>query len=188
MPPRFVLGLGNPGAAYAGTRHNVGFDVVDALQRSARLPDWRPWQQVLFSRGRLRGHDLVLVKPQTYMNLSGEAAGPLLRFYRAELGETLVVHDELDLLPGVLRLKVGGGDAGHRGLASLSRHLGPGYVRLRLGVGRPAPGHPAADYVLAAPRPAERALLQDAGIAAMLAVDSILDDGLAVAMNRFNRR
>ena len=188
MALRFVVGLGNPGAAYEGSRHNVGFAVLDALRQAARLPEWRPWQQVAISRGRLAGVETLLLKPQTFMNLSGEAAGPLLRFYQADVAELIVVHDELDLLPGVVRLKQGGGDAGHRGLQSLSRHLSADYLRVRVGIGRPPASRPTADYVLAQPRGDEQPLLQEAQIAAMLAVEAILEHGLSAAMNRTNRR
>jgi PTH1 family peptidyl-tRNA hydrolase len=161
--PWLVVGLGNPGAKYAGHRHNLGYRVVDRLAADVggQFSAARARAQVLTGRlghqGGLPGPRVILAKPQTFMNESGGPVAGLVRFYRVPLERLLVVHDELDLALGVLRLKRGGGEGGHNGLKSISKSLGTrDYGRVRLGIGRPPGSMDPADYVLSDPRGAER--------------------------------
>src|SRR5919108_4744748 len=146
-----VVGLGNPGREYADTRHNVGFMVADELARRFG-GSWRGKFSGELAQVRLDGLRLALLKPQTYMNESGRSVGAALRFFKLEPDAILVVHDEVDLEPGRLQARFGGGLAGHNGLRSVASHLRtPDFLRLRIGVGRPGRGdpRPVADYVLA---------------------------------------
>ena len=134
------VGLGNPGARYALQRHNVGFMVADAI---AEVHGFAPWQKKfrsLVSEGRVGRHRILLVKPQTYMNDSGDAVAQALRFYKLGLDALTVFHDELDLAPMKVKVKLGGGTAGHNGLRSIDSHLGPEFRRVRIGIGHPGPG------------------------------------------------
>ncbi len=132
-----VVGLGNPGGEYAHTRHNIGFMVVDAIHERHGFAPWRLRYEGLVSEGILDGTKCYLVKPQTFMNLSGTCVQPLLQFYKIPISDVIVIHDELDLDVGEMRMKQGGGDAGHNGLKSISRALGGTYHRLRIGIGHP---------------------------------------------------
>ena len=133
-----VVGLGNPDAKYRGTRHNVGFEVVDLLAERATTTLSEKKFKAQMAKARLGGTDVVLLEPQTYMNLSGESVGPALGFYKLGVEQVLVVHDELDLELGKCRLKKGGGHGGHNGLRSLIQHLPSAeFIRVRVGIGRP---------------------------------------------------
>ena len=146
---KLIVGLGNPGKEYAETRHNVGFMVADGVQNAYGLPAFTKKCKGLVSKGRVAGEDVVVLKPQTFMNLSGESVQAAVAFYKLKAGDVLVIHDELDMLPGQLKFKVGGGDAGHNGLKSITQLLGTAdYARLRFGIGRPAHKAQVADYVL----------------------------------------
>lgn len=187
-----VLGLGNPGERYAGTRHNVGADAVHELARrhDARLKaDGKVSAAV--ADVRIGATRVVLAVPSTYMNESGRAAAALVRRCRLEdLSHLVVVHDELDLDPGRMKLKVGGGLAGHNGLRSIHDHLhSAGFVRVRLGVGKP-PGGPGrgADWVLSKVRGAAREELAVMVAEAADAVETLAVDGVDVAMQRYNQR
>lgn len=145
---KLFIGLGNPGAKYAGHRHNIGFMAVDAIHRAHGFGPWRRKFQAEVAEGTLDGAKVWLVKPQTYMNLSGQAAGEAMRYLKLSPGDLWVFHDELDLAPGKLRVKTGGGHAGHNGLRSLHQHVGPDYNRVRLGIGHPGQKELVAPYVL----------------------------------------
>lgn len=145
---RLLVGLGNPGADYAGTRHNIGFMAVDAIARRHDFAPWRSRFQGQVAEGRLGTDKVLALKPMTFMNLSGQAVGEALRFYRLEAADLVAFHDDLDLVPGKLRMKQGGGHAGHNGLRSLDAHIGPEYWRCRLGIGHPGERDRVADYVL----------------------------------------
>ncbi len=180
-----IVGLGNPGPRYAGNRHNVGFML---LERLARRFDAGPWREKF--KGRLaEGHcegvgKVLLLAPQTFMNLSGESVRPALAFYKLPPERLLVLHDELDLPFGTVRLKVGGGTAGHNGLKSLVRHLGGGgFVRLRFGIGRPSGEQRVEAYVLSDFGALERAQLPDVLARGEEAVVRCLRDGPQAAMN-----
>ncbi|MBI3275485.1 MAG: aminoacyl-tRNA hydrolase, partial [Methylocystis sp.] len=142
------VGLGNPGRAYARNRHNIGFMAAEAIAARHAFGPPRARFQGAAREGTIAGERVILLKPQTYMNESGRSVGEAARFYRLSLGEIVVLHDELDLDPGKCRVKVGGGDAGHNGLRSISAHIGADYKRVRLGIGRPADKALVHPYVL----------------------------------------
>lgn len=132
-----LVGLGNPGSQYAGHRHNVGFMAVDAIHRKHGFAPWRRKFQAEVSDGVFAGEKCLLIKPQTYMNESGRSVGEAMRFFKLEPNDVLVIHDEVDLAPGKLRMKAGGGAAGHNGLRSIGAAIGQDFRRLRIGVGKP---------------------------------------------------
>lgn len=138
--PLLIAGLGNPGPDYARNRHNAGFMAVDCLHESYGFGPWRAKFQGLMAEGRIGKRKTYLVKPQTYMNLSGDCVGAAVRFLKLPLSAVVVFHDEMDLAAGKLKAKTGGGDAGHNGLRSITATLGPDYRRVRIGVGHPAGG------------------------------------------------
>jgi PTH1 family peptidyl-tRNA hydrolase len=142
------VGLGNPGRAYAGNRHNIGFMAADAIARLHRFPAFRGRFKGLASEAVLGGEKVLLLKPETYMNDSGRAVQEAARFYKIALNDVVVFHDELDLLPGKLRVKLGGGNAGHNGLRSISECIGNDYRRVRIGIGHPGDKNRVHDYVL----------------------------------------
>ena len=160
VAPRLVVGLGNPGAEYEDNRHNLGFWFIDRLAQDLKV--------VLAPQGKFFGHvgrlgDLWLLKPTTFINRSGQAVVALARFYKIIPDEILVVHDELDLQPGVIRLKQGGGNGGHNGLKDIQAHLTtPDFWRLRLGIGHPGERNEVVNYVLKAPRREEQELIDPA--------------------------
>ncbi|MEZ5842334.1 MAG: aminoacyl-tRNA hydrolase [Hyphomicrobiaceae bacterium] len=145
---RLIVGLGNPGSKYAGNRHNVGFMALDAIAERHGLPAWRKRFQGLATDGEIDGERVVLLKPQTYMNESGRAVGEAARFLKITTADVIVLHDELDLEPGKLKVKTGGGNAGHNGLRSITAHLDNEYVRVRLGIGHPGHKDLVSSYVL----------------------------------------
>jgi peptidyl-tRNA hydrolase, PTH1 family len=185
-----VVGLGNPGREYAKNRHNLGFLVVELLADKTGAEPWRKKFSAEICKTRLGSEDALLLKPQTYMNLSGDSVQPCAAFHKIETAEILVVHDELDLPLGTVRLKLGGGHAGHNGLRSLIGRLGPDFRRIRVGVGRPAAdfrGDPA-DWVLTDFRPDEREIARQSVETAAEAVLDIAARGWQAAMNTRNTR
>ncbi len=185
-----VVGLGNPGAEYVGTRHNVGFEVVELLARRHGGSLRNGKEKALVDEVRV-GPDrrrVALAEPQTYMNLSGESVAPLVRRYGIEdLHRLVIVHDELDLPLGRLKVKLGGGLAGHNGLRSIKAHLHTDeFVRVRIGVGKPPSKDHGADHVLKKVGKAERQVLAAAAEVAADAVEVILAEGVDPAMARFN--
>lgn len=187
-----VAGLGNPGPRYEGTRHNAGFLVVDELYRRTRQPGgWRERFGGLAALVDWGDETALAVKPQTYMNRSGQCVQALLAFYKLGKDRLIVVHDELDLPFGELRLKLGGGDGGHNGVKSITAQLGGAeYSRLRFGIGRPPPefAGDAAGFVLEAFAAAERADLDNLVARAADALTLVARVGLDAAMNQVNRR
>jgi PTH1 family peptidyl-tRNA hydrolase len=182
-----VVGLGNPGKKYEGNRHNVGFRVVEALRSADALPEWRE----KFSGRFTKGDVYALLEPLTFMNLSGDSLQPCAAFLKVAPSEIIVVHDELDLPWRDVRLKLGGGHAGHNGLRSIIQRLGtPDFVRVRVGIGRPPPGFQGdvADYVLRDFDMAERAELPGVVDDAVAAVRKVLAGGTSAAMNVVNTR
>jgi PTH1 family peptidyl-tRNA hydrolase len=185
--PWLVIGLGNPGPQYAGNRHNAGFMVLDLLaaRAGAKFKSHKAHAEVIESR--LAGERAVLAKPRTFMNTSGGPGAALRDFFKAPVERIIVVHDELDLAPGALRLKLGGSDNGHNGLKSLRQSLGSGeFYRVRVGVGRPPGRQDPADFVLRDFSAAER---KDLGVQlerAADAVEALIGQGLAAAQNEFN--
>lgn len=184
---KLVVGLGNPGEAYANTRHNIGFVVIDALADACSAPAFGKKFRSLASNGTQGTEKFLLLKPQTYMNVSGEAVQEAAAYYRIAPPQIIVVHDEMDLPFGQIRVKIGGGNAGHNGLASLTQMLGTNdYVRLRFGIGRSAV-IPARDYVLGRFSSEENEALPAMITRAVAAVLDIGKDGPQKAMNIYNR-
>jgi PTH1 family peptidyl-tRNA hydrolase len=183
-----VLGLGNPGARYERTRHNAGFLVVDRLAERVGADVTRKQHGALVGSAEVDGARLVLAKPQSYMNLSGQPAASLRGFLKLATTDVVVVHDEVDLPFGSVRLKRGGGHGGHNGLRDLSEKLGPEYARVRVGVSRPPLGRDAAEHVLANWTADEQVLLDEILDRAADAVVSVVRVGLDEAMNSVNQR
>ena len=185
-----MVGLGNPGAAYAGTRHNVGADVVALLaeRHGGRLKAGKERAQV--AEVRIDGRRVVLAVPETFYNEAGQAAGLLVRRHGIDdPAKVVVVHDEMDLPPGKIKVKVGGGLAGNNGLKSIKAHLKTdAFLRVRLGIGKPPGRQEGADHVLRRPGKAERAELDVALAEAADAVELIATDGAEAAQGRFNQR
>jgi PTH1 family peptidyl-tRNA hydrolase len=146
---RLIVGLGNPGAKYARNRHNIGFMAVDAIQeRHSTFAPWRSRFQAEVSEGMLDGEKVLLMKPQTFMNESGRAVGEAARFFKISPADVVVLYDELDLAPGKVRVKTGGGSGGHNGIRSIDAHLGKDYVRVRMGIGHPGHKDRVTSHVL----------------------------------------
>lgn len=190
--PFLIVGLGNPGGQYEETRHNVGFQVVDALARQWGASRFQKKFSGLLGECQAEGGaKVLLLKPQTYMNLSGDSVQPTVAFYKIDpVTSVLVVSDDLDLPTGRLRLRKSGGSGGHNGLKSIIQSLGTeGFARLRVGIGRPeTTGPQVKDHVLAAPSKAERELIQRAVDRAAQAAAAVVKDGVEKAMNVFNQR
>jgi len=152
-----ITGLGNPGKDYADTRHNIGFMAIDSIYARGGFSPWKEKFKALIAEGIIDGQKVLLVKPQTFVNNSGEALQPLMQFYKLQLGDIMVFHDDMDLAPGKIRIKTGGSSGGHNGLKSIEAHCGKDYQRVRLGIGHPEHDHetvvnfvlgkfPAADH------------------------------------------
>jgi PTH1 family peptidyl-tRNA hydrolase len=161
MTMKLFVGLGNPGEKYAGNRHNIGYMAVDRIAADHGFAPWRAKFQGWTSEGTLGGEKVVLLKPGTFMNLSGQSVGEAMRFFKLAPADITVFHDELDLAPGKARVKMGGGHAGHNGLRSLHAHIGEAYQRVRLGIGHPGHKDRVAGYVLSDFAKAEQDWLDD---------------------------
>ena len=185
-----LVGLGNPGREYEGSRHNVGFMAADALRRAEGWADFKPKFSGVWTRGELGSEAVALLKPQTYMNLSGDSVQPAAAFLKVSPQNVIVVHDELDLAWRDVRLKAGGGHAGHNGVRSIVQRLGADFVRVRVGVGKPPSGFrgDGADWVLSRFDASEAAELPDVIDAALAAVRLVVSHGIAEAMKRVNAR
>ena len=185
--PALIVGLGNPGPEYAGTRHNVGFRIVDELARRHGLKWERQRLKAIQARGRIAGHDVVLAKPQTYMNASGTSVAQLVKWYKTSLDQVLVISDDIDLPFGQLRLRAEGSAGGQRGLASILQQLRTTAVpRLRVGIGRPQWGEPRG-YVLSRFTKEQADALPELVGRATDATELWLTDGIIAAMNHYNR-
>ncbi|MCX7781588.1 MAG: aminoacyl-tRNA hydrolase [Negativicutes bacterium] len=184
---KLIVGLGNPGQEYSATRHNVGFMAVDELAGRWQAAAWRSRFDALVAEHR-GTEPVLLVKPQTYMNLSGTAVAALARWYKLKTEDIIVIYDDLDLPVGKLRLRGQGGAGGHRGIESLLVHLGQDtFSRVRIGIGRPPQGWETANYVLGRFAPEEQPLIVEAVGRAADAVEYILRHGLVKAGNVFNK-
>jgi PTH1 family peptidyl-tRNA hydrolase len=187
---RLLVGLGNPGLEYEGSRHNAGFWWLDAAARSlrARLAPERSYYGLVARVNRPNG-PLWLLEPMTYMNLSGKSVAALARFFKIEPSEILVAHDELDLQPGQLKLKLGGSPAGHNGLKDIHAQLGtPDYWRLRLGIGHPGVKSEVINYVLRKPTSDERAAIEKAIALSLTALDLLLDGDMQRATMKIHAK
>ena len=186
---KLIVGLGNPGAKYAETRHNIGFMVVTALAEQAGIAMKRKGFQACYGVGRIDGAEVTLLLPQTYMNRSGDSVAPACQSLGVAPGDLIVVHDEIDLPFGSLRVKVAGGHGGHNGLRSIGAALGDsGYNRLRMGIGRPPEGGDVSGYVLSRFNSEERSQLKGCVDTAVEALTAILREGAQAAMNSYNNR
>lgn len=186
---RIIVGLGNPGTEYAGTRHNLGFNLIAELasRLSAEQPRLRP--KGLMARATHQGEPVVLFQPLTYMNLSGQAVKPLAASLGVQPEEILVASDDLDLPLGQIRLRAGGGAGGHRGVASIIENLGsPDFARLRMGIGRPPQDMDVVDYVLRRFDQEDGAVARDMIENAAAAAVTWVEVGITEAMNRYNRK
>lgn len=185
-----IVGLGNPGSAYEGTRHNVGFMTIDRLAHYWQATDFRLEHQALVAKYRhATAGPVLLVKPQTYMNFSGVAVAALLAWYKVTVDNMVVIYDDVDLPLGRIRLRLQGSSGGHRGVASIMAHCRrDDFRRVRIGVGRPPAGMDTADYVMARFAATEQPVIAQAVETAAAAVACILAEGMERAMNKFNRR
>jgi len=183
-----IVGLGNPGSPYARTRHNVGFWLLDQLAASGA--DLRVESKFQAEVGTLKfgGRRVALLKPTTYMNLSGQAVGAYARYYKIQPAAILVVHDELDLAPGTVRLKRGGGHGGHNGLRDITAQIGAEFLRLRLGIGHPGSADKVVEYVLGNPPTDDRLAIEDAIGRGLLVMPEIVAGQTDKIMNQLNRR
>jgi PTH1 family peptidyl-tRNA hydrolase len=188
MSTKLIVGLGNPGPKYQWTRHNAGFMVLDRLSYRAGIPITRKTFSGLYGEGNHREERLLLLKPQTFMNLSGRSVNPALHFHRLSLQDLIVIHDDLDIPFGQVKLKEGGGHAGHNGLRSLLQELGSGqFIRIRVGIGRPLQGD-AADYVLSTFNRDEMGHLPRLLDGVVDLLELLLTEGIPKAMSLYNNR
>lgn len=184
---KIIVGLGNPGNEYAKTRHNVGFMLVDALSEHLNITLWKDKFNAKIAEGRIGAEKILLVKPQTYMNNSGEAVGPLMRWYKLEPKNIIAAHDDMDIPAGTIRIRKKGSSGGHNGIKSLITYIGDeNFARIRLGIGRPLPGWSVINHVLA-PFPEQDKIKVDKAIKYLIpAIECIISDGLDIAMNKYN--
>ena len=176
-----IVGLGNPGAKYEDTRHNAGFLCVDELHKAYNFPPFVEKYKAHFSKGKIDGHDVCLLKPQTFMNLSGKSVAAFLQFFKLPLENVFVIHDDLDLDPGRLRVKHGGGHGGHNGLKSLDACIGKNYGRIRLGIGRSPFKGDTSNYVLGTFSKEERQIMDQSCEKISDALPELLKDPLSPA-------
>jgi PTH1 family peptidyl-tRNA hydrolase len=181
-----IVGLGNPGKKHQKNRHNIGFMAVDRLAGQNEIPLGKVQSKAVLGNGRIAGQQVILAKPQTYMNRSGDSVGPLVNYYRVPLENVLVIYDELDLPFGTLRLRQSGGSGGHNGMKSIINHLGQDFPRMRLGIGRPPGRMEPADFVLRDFRGQELEVADTLLNDAVLAVETYLTDGIDLAMTKHN--
>ncbi|MDD3654113.1 MAG: aminoacyl-tRNA hydrolase [Desulfotomaculaceae bacterium] len=187
---KIIVGLGNPGREYALTRHNIGFMVIDRLALALKVKLEKKLLKSLVGQVQIGGEKVILVKPQTYVNLSGEAVGALINWYRLTASDLLVVYDDLDLPPGKLRIRPGGSSGGHKGVQSIIQIIGTeSFPRMRVGIGRPTvPEFETADYVLGQISGSEVQIFNEVLKLAPEAVHCIVREGIERAMNLYNRR
>ena len=188
-PLKLIVGLGNPGTEYARTRHNAGFRFVDELaRRHGALFRSEPRHRAEVARARIGDAELWLLKPMNYMNHSGDPVRSVASFYKVPLASILVAYDELDFPAGVVRLRQGGGAAGHNGMRDVIAQMGDGFWRLRIGIGHPGDRSQVLDYVLGRPPVAEAQLIHEAIVAAADAIPLLLVQGAQIAMHQLHSR
>lgn len=181
-----IVGLGNPGREYETSKHNTGFQVIDALAEAWGVTLWQDQMKALVAQTMVNGEKIILVKPQTFMNNSGEAVGPLMRWYKIDQPDVYVIYDDMDLPVGRLRIRKNGSDGGHNGIKSLFANGCTDFTRFRVGIGRPLPHRTVIDHVLT-PFPEELIPAYKAGIKdAVTAIEGCLELGVDKGMNRFN--
>src|SRR5215813_13667460 len=183
-PLKLIVGLGNPGTEYARTRHNAGFQFLDELaRRHGAVFRSEPRHRAELARARIGESELWLLKPMNYMNRSGDPVRSVASFYKVPVGAILIAYDDLDFPAGVVRLKQGGGAAGHNGMRDVIAQMGDGFWRLRIGIGHPGDRAQVLDYVVGRPSAMDTQLMRDAIVAAADAVPVMLRDGAQIAMN-----
>lgn len=185
-----IVGLGNPGKQYAHTRHNVGFDTIDVLADKYRIDVDSKKFKALYGKGVIEGQKVILAKPQTYMNLSGESVRELIDFFKIdETSELIVIYDDISLEPGQLRIRTKGSAGGHNGIKNIISHLGgQEFLRVKVGVGEKPKGYDLADYVLGHFSKEERTLVEDSMKRGAEAVVKLMTEGTDAAMNEYNRK
>ena len=186
---KMIIGLGNPGKEYVNTKHNVGFMVIDAIAKELNETVEKKQCQALTQVVNWDGEKILLVKPQTYMNLSGQSVMELLNYYNDRIDDLLVIHDDLDLPPGQLRFKQGGGAGGHNGIKNIIAHLGTNvFQRIKVGVGEKPKEYDLADYVLGHFSKEDKVKMEDGYKATMDSIEMILMGDIDAAMNRYNKK
>jgi peptidyl-tRNA hydrolase, PTH1 family len=186
---KLIIGLGNPGSSYLNTRHNVGFHVLDEIASKLKLKIKKNKGQSKIARGTWENEDLILAKPQTYMNRSGYAVHSLLQIFHVPLEDCWVIHDDLDLPPGRLRIKRGGGTGGHKGIASIMEDLGTGnFIRFKIGIGRPLDARPVERFVLEPFEEEEREAVLKSYAITVEAVFHAMNNPIDVTMNYYNQK
>jgi len=182
-----IIGLGNPGKAYANNRHNIGYRCINKLAKLQGIPLAQRGCQAQFGIGQIAGSKVVLARPRTFMNLSGRSVKLLMQRFQATPSDVLVIHDDLDLPLGKLRLYSGGGSGGHKGVESIITEVGSrDFARVRVGIGRPEEGGDAIDYVLSDFSPGEQAVIEETIVRVADAVLCLLREGIVAAMNKYN--
>jgi PTH1 family peptidyl-tRNA hydrolase len=186
---KLIVGLGNPGKEYSGSRHNLGFRCINHLAKAHGIGIDKRQCQAQLGVGRIAGVQVVLAKPRTYMNLSGKSVHMMMDRFKAKREDIVVIHDDLDLPLGRIRLYANGGPGGHKGVESIIAALGSrDFIRIRVGVGRPPPGMDPVDFVLLDFSPTDRMVIEEAIAKVGEAVPFLLKEGLAAAMNKYNQR
>lgn len=184
---KMIAGLGNPGAEYAQTKHNVGFMLLDTLAKHLEAPEWKTKRDALVTETRIGAEKALLVKPLTYMNDSGRAIGPLLAWYKLRPEDLIVAHDDMDIPVGMIRIRKKGSAGGHNGMKSVLYHMqDENFPRVRIGIGRPPVGWTVIKHVLTPFSPDDRILIDEVIDRLVPAVECIVRDGVDLAMNRFN--
>lgn len=184
---KIIVGLGNPGPEYKDTKHNVGWMLVDALADRLSAGSWRSMEKGLVADARIGTEKVLLVKPQTYMNCSGECIGPILRYYKLELEDLIVCHDDMDIPAGTVRIRKKGSAGGHNGIKSTITHVGgEKFIRVRIGIGRPLPQWSVIDHVLSPFQPDDVPKIKEAIDYLLPAVECIVEQDVDMAMNKYN--
>ena len=184
---KIIVGLGNPGREYAQTKHNVGFMLVDALAEKLGIADWQSKFDALIAEGRMGTEKILLVKPQTYMNESGRAVGPLMNWYKLMPEQLIVAHDDMDIPAGTIRIRKKGSAGGHNGIKSVLAHVGDeNFSRVRIGIGRPLPGWTVINHVLAPFQEEDVPKIKEAIQYLLPAVECIVTEDIDKAMNLYN--
>lgn len=181
---KLLVGLGNPGAQHSGNRHNIGFYAVNEIHARHGFTPWRDRFQGSMSSGTIDGEKVALLKPLTFMNLSGQSVGEAIRYFKVPLEDIIVFYDELDLVPGKVRVKTGGGSGGHNGIRSIDAHVGKDYQRVRIGIGHPGHKDRVSQYVLSNFAKADGEWLEPLLADIAKAVPTLLNEGAANFMNK----
>lgn len=185
---RLIVGLGNPGNEYANTRHNVGFLIVDALASSLKNDNWKSNFKGKYIKTKMVNEDIILLKPETYMNLSGESVRSIMDFFHIQADEILVIYDDVDLVPGALRIRSSGSSGGHNGMKSIISHIGTTeFKRFRIGIGKDAV-KPTADHVLSNFTKEESELIKNVTTTTIQAIQAWLTQPFEIVMNKFNTK